>query len=88
MLGIDNVESPAERTLGLNVMVLMGPKQVAIANKVFGYTPEQLARAKYIKEIFEANSAKGINGFMDERYDIFVDEPIYKDALVVLGEKI
>jgi citrate lyase subunit beta/citryl-CoA lyase len=77
-----------EKQMGFTSKACMGPKQVAIANEVFGYTPEQLARARYIKEIFEANSAKGINGFMDERYDIFVDEPIYKDALVVLGEKI
>ena len=34
MLGIDNVESPAERTLGLNLMVLWGgDNTIKLSNK-------------------------------------------------------
>jgi citrate lyase subunit beta/citryl-CoA lyase len=73
-----------EKLMGFTSKACMGPKQVAIANEIFGISEDELARARYIKEIFEANASKGINGFMDERYDIFIDEPIYKDALIVL----
>jgi citrate lyase beta subunit len=64
----------------------MGPKQVSIANEVFGYSQEEIERAAHIKRRFEEESAKGNNGFMDEAYDIFIDEPIYRDALLVLGK--
>jgi len=73
-----------EKAMGFTSKACMGPKQVAIANEVFGVSKEEIARAKHIKERFEEESAKGNNGFMDERYDIFVDEPIYRDALLLL----
>ena len=40
---------------------------------------------KYIKNIFEQNLAKGSTGFKDDKYG-FIDEPIYRDALLVLKE--
>jgi citrate lyase subunit beta/citryl-CoA lyase len=63
---------------------LYGSKQVIIANEVFGIDDEEIKKAKHIKEIFELNASKGINGFMDGRYG-FIDEPIYRDALNILS---
>ncbi len=75
-----------EKRMGFGAKACMGPKQVAIANTVFDYSDEEIERARHIKRRFEEESAKGNNGFMDEAYDLFVDEPIYRDALLVLEE--
>ena len=75
-----------EKMMGFESKACMGPKQVAIANEIFGVSEEEKVRAQHIKTAFEAHAAKGINGFMDETYGIFIDEPIYRDALLVLGE--
>jgi len=73
-----------EKSLGFASKACMGPKQVIIANEVFGINDEEIKKAKHIKEIFELNASKGINGFMDDRYG-FIDEPIYRDALNILN---
>ncbi|MDD5406071.1 MAG: aldolase/citrate lyase family protein [Sulfurovaceae bacterium] len=75
-----------EKSLGFTSKACMGPKQVTIANEVFNIDDTEIRRAKYIKEIFELNSSKGINGFMDNRYG-FIDEPIYKNAVLILKNK-
>jgi citrate lyase subunit beta/citryl-CoA lyase len=75
-----------EKEMGFTSKACMGPKQVSIANEVFGASQEEIARARHIKRRFEEESARGNNGFMDERYGIFVDEPIYRDALLILRE--
>jgi len=72
-----------EKTMGFKSKACMGPLQVEIANRVFGVDAAQIERAEHIKAAFEANSAEGENGFMDAKYG-FIDEPIYKDALLVL----
>jgi len=74
-----------EKKMGFNTKACMGPLQVEIANEVFAVESKELTRAKHIKEVFETSSAKGENGFMDEEYG-FIDEPIYRDALLVIGE--
>ena len=71
--------------MGFTAKACMGPMQVKIANEVFGVDNEAIERAKYIKKVFEASSATGENGFMDEKCG-FIDEPIYRDALLVLKE--
>ncbi len=76
-----------EKTMGFESKACLGPKQVSIANEIFGISPEALARAEHIKERFETEAAQGNNGFMDERYGIFIDEPIYRDALLTLERK-
>ena len=76
-----------EKTMGFESKACMGPKQVAIANEIFGISSEALARAEHIKARFEAEASHGNNGFMDERYGIFIDEPIYRDALLTLERK-
>ena len=73
-----------EKQMGFVSKACMGPKQVAIVNEIFGYSTEEIMRAKHIKQRFEEESVRGNNGFMDETYAIFVDEPIYRDALLVL----
>ncbi len=72
-----------EKSLGYRSKACMGPAQTEIANDIFGVDEIELKRAREIKEAFEASSAKGINGFMHEKYG-FIDEPIYKDALNIL----
>ena len=72
-----------EREVGFKSKACMGPAQVVIANKIFAPTSKEIKRAKEIKETFEKNSKKGINGFMHLAYG-FIDEPIYKDALNIL----
>jgi len=72
-----------ERSLGFRSKACMGPAQVAIANRIFAPSAEEIQRAKAIKEAFEESSKKDINGFMHPKYG-FIDEPIYKDALNIL----
>ena len=74
-----------EKMMGFNSKACMGPKQVTIANEVFGVDTVVLKRARHIKKAFEAQQAKENNGFMDEKYG-FIDEPIYRDALLVLKQ--
>ncbi len=73
-----------EKLMGFESKACMGPKQVAIANEIFGVNEEELQRAKEIVKAFEEHAKKGITGFMHEKYG-FIDEPIYKDALLVLA---
>jgi len=72
-----------ERKMGFTTKACMGPIQVEIANSVFTIGNEAIIRAKHIKTVFEKSAKKSENGFMDERYG-FIDEPIYRDALLVL----
>jgi citrate lyase subunit beta/citryl-CoA lyase len=73
-----------EKMMGFESKACMGPKQVQIANEIFSINKYELQRATYIKKIFEFNAAKGINGFMDDKYG-FIDEPIYRDSLLILN---
>jgi len=72
-----------ERVMGFESKACMGPLQVDIANRVFGVEDKEIIRAKHIKEQFELNRERAEHGFMDKKYG-FIDEPIYKDALLVL----
>ena len=72
-----------EKLMGFESKACMGPKQVSIANEIFGVDKLSIERAKDIKNLFESKQAQNINGFMDDRYG-FIDEPIYRDALLVL----
>jgi citrate lyase subunit beta/citryl-CoA lyase len=76
-----------ERRMGFTSKACMGPKQVAIANEVFGIDEAALRRALHIKQRFEEESSLQNHGFMDERYG-FIDEPIYRDALLLLKDNI
>jgi len=74
-----------EKKMGFTTKACMGPLQVAIANEVFSMENEALTRANYIKRVFEESAKNGENGFMDMKYG-FIDEPIYRDALLLLGK--
>lgn len=74
-----------EKMMGFESKACMGPKQVEIANAIFGISDEAMERARHIKKAFESSAAKGEHGFMDEKYG-FIDEPIYRDALLVLDK--
>jgi len=67
----------------LNAKVAISPTQVDIINKCFKTDEKDIQKAKYIKKIFEKNKQNGISGFVDKKYG-FIDEPIYKDALLLL----
>ncbi len=73
-----------ERNMGFESKACMGPKQVEIANSIFIINKYEIERAKHIKAVFEANAKQNINGFMDKKYG-FIDEPIYRDSLLMLN---
>jgi len=73
-----------EKQMGFTTKACLGPQQVDIANEVFGYSRKEIDRAKHIKEAFENSAKLGENGFMDSKYG-FIDEPIYRDALLFLN---
>jgi len=75
-----------EKKMGFTTKACMGPKQVEVANRIFGISSQEIQKAKHIKKVFEASSKRGENGFMDEKYG-FIDEPIYKDALLILNSE-
>ena len=75
-----------EKMMGFESKACMGPVQVEIANEIFGISTEAIERAEHIKASFETNAANGENGFMDEKYG-FIDEPIYRDALLILNKQ-
>lgn len=72
-----------EKEMGFLGKACISPAQVDIANEMFGIGGEVLVRAREIKELFEKSAKNGITGFVSERYG-FIDEPIYKDALLIL----
>jgi len=73
-----------EKMMGFESKACMGPKQVEIANSIFGINKYELERARHIKAVFEANTKVNNHGFMDEKYG-FIDEPIYRDSLMILN---
>lgn len=74
-----------EKSMGYSAKSCLGPKQVVIANEVFGIQNQDIEKARYVKKRFEEMAQEHVSGFMDEKYG-FIDEPIYKDALLILGQ--
>jgi citrate lyase subunit beta/citryl-CoA lyase len=74
-----------EKMMGYSAKSCLGPKQVEIVHKIFTIDDEEVQRAKYIKERFEEMAEEYVSGFLDAKYG-FIDEPIYKDALLILGQ--
>jgi len=73
-----------EKEIGYTAKGCISPKQSEIVNSFFTPSDEELQRAKKIVELFETNQKNSISGFTDEKYG-FIDEPIYKGALAILG---
>ncbi len=72
-----------EKKMGFSCKSCVSPIQVQIANEIFKTNEDETVKALYIKKIFEQQRDFGITGFSDDRYG-FIDEPIYKNALLVL----
>jgi len=72
-----------EKLMGFDSKGCISPKQVELVNKRFVDNEEEILRAKDIVKLFELNQKQGVTGFVDEKYG-FIDEPIYKGALVIL----
>ncbi len=72
-----------EKNMGFTAKGCTSPSQVEIVNKIFITDEDEIKRAKYIKKIFEKHQTKNCTGFEDKIYG-FIDEPIYKDAILIL----
>lgn len=74
-----------ERKMGFSSKGCISPGQVELSNRVFSPNPDEIERAKIVVRCFEEEAAKGNTGFVHEQYG-FIDEPIYRGALAVLGK--
>ncbi|MBD3798643.1 MAG: CoA ester lyase [Epsilonproteobacteria bacterium] len=75
-----------EKMMGYDAKGCIAPAQVELIHEIFGYSEAEIARAREIVRVFEEQIARGISGFVNERYG-FIDEPIYKGALAVLSKR-
>ncbi len=73
-----------EKRMGFASKGCISPGQVEVANRVFAPDADEIERARVIVRCFEAEAAKGNTGFVHEQYG-FIDEPIYRGALVILN---
>jgi len=73
-----------EKMMGLEAKGCISPTQVEFIHEMFGHKEHEIMRCHEIVKLFEEHRARGIIGFVDERYG-FIDEPIYKGALAVLS---
>jgi len=74
------------KNMGYNSKACISPTQVNIINTIFSANDNEIEKAKEIIKVFERNLKKGISGFTHDKYG-FIDEPIYKDAKLVLSSK-
>ncbi|MGE4455984.1 MAG: CoA ester lyase [Arcobacteraceae bacterium] len=72
-----------EKKMGFTAKSCISPDQVDIVNRTFAPNSKEIEKAKYIIEKFESMKKTGCTGFVDEKYG-FIDEPIYKHALLVV----
>ena len=75
-----------EKSMGYDAKGCIAPAQVTLVNKTFVNEEELIKRAEIIVKLFELHRDEGVTGFVDEEYG-FVDEPIYKGALALLGKE-
>lgn len=73
-----------EKSMGYDAKGCISPAQVQLVNEKFINEELLIYRAKTIIKLFEMHRDEGITGFVDEEYG-FIDEPIYKGALALLG---
>ncbi len=72
-----------ENKIGFTTKACLGPKQLEIANNIFKNKKSDIKDAKNIIKLFKNENKKGKSGFMHKKYG-FIDEPIYKNALLLL----
>lgn len=75
-------EAELARDLGFQGKFCIHPDQVEHANRVFGPSPEEIARAREIWDRFAASEAAGVAAIVVN--DQFVDYPVARQALAVL----
>ena len=73
-----------EKEMGYDAKGCLSPKQVEQVQAAYALEAEVLKRVRYIIKRFEEQRSRGVTGFSDEKYG-FIDEPIYKGALSLLG---
>jgi citrate lyase subunit beta/citryl-CoA lyase len=73
-----------EKSMGYDAKGCISPSQVKLVNAMFVDKEEEIKRAQVIVKLFEMHRDEGVTGFVDEDYG-FIDEPIYKGALTLLG---
>jgi citrate lyase subunit beta/citryl-CoA lyase len=74
-----------EKSMGFDAKACISPTQVDIVNDIFGINDTEIQRAKQIKKLFENQRDKhNSTGFSDKKLG-FIDEPIYKDAILLLN---
>ncbi len=70
-----------EQQMGFTSKGVISPKQAQQMMDLV-LDPQELERALHIISRFESHRKEGVTGFVDETYG-FIDEPIYKGALIV-----
>jgi len=73
------------KEMGFKSKACISPTQVDIINNIFLEDEFEIAKAKEIIKLFEENQKLGISGFSSEKYG-FIDEPIYKNAKLILSK--
>jgi len=76
-----------EKRMGYDAKGCISPQQATLVNKIFLDKEEEIQRAKVIVKLFEMHQEEGITGFSDDEYG-FIDEPIYKGALMLLQKEV
>jgi citrate lyase subunit beta/citryl-CoA lyase len=75
-----------EKSMGFDAKGCISPKQVDIVNSIFSINNKEIIKAEKIKRLFVEQRDKYNNsGFSNEELG-FIDEPIYKDALLLLSK--
>lgn len=72
-----------EKQMGYEAKGCLSPQQAEQVMMTFGTNEAFIERAHHIVKRFEEMKAQGVTGFSDDKYG-FIDEPIYKGALVLL----
>jgi len=73
------------KNMGFNAKACISPSQVDIVNNIFKINEDEIKKAKEIINLFEESLKNNISGFSSEKYG-FIDEPIYKNAKLVLSK--
>ena len=73
------------KNMGFNAKACISPSQVDIVNNIFQINEDEIKKAKEIINLFEESLKNNISGFSSEKYG-FIDEPIYKNAKLVLSK--
>ena len=74
-----------EKSMGYESKGCISPDQALHVDNIFVNEVKELERAKVIVRLFEMHKAEGVTGFVDEEFG-FIDEPVYKGALVLLSD--